>query len=240
MYRMHTASLESTFRPARNARMLPALGPIVLLGVLLGAWSVPARADAQAGAAIAQKGGGGAVVACMACHGAKGEGQAASGFPRLAGQPKAYIEKQLKEFASGRRDNPQMAPIAKALKPGQIQDVADYYSGLPAFQPSAPPAPQSAEYALGEKLATRGKWSDGMPACFSCHADGGTGVPPHFPALAGQPRAYTEAQLKAWQSSARHNDPQGLMKTVADKLSAAEVAAVSLYLENPSASGKDK
>ena len=206
-------------------------------------WPSQSRADAQAGAVLAQKGGGG-VVACMTCHGAKGEGQAAAGHPRLAGQPKAYLEKQLKEFASGRRDSPQMAPIAKMLKPGQIEDVTDYYSSLPGWKSTASSNPASPDtlssYAVGMKLATRGKWDNGLPACFACHAEGGTGVPPHFPALAGQPRAYTEAQLKAWQKSARVNDPQGLMKSVANKLTADEIAAVSLYLENPSPPRKEK
>lgn len=241
MYRIHTAIHDSGFnhgpgfRRDLRMRMLPCIGLMVLLAY----WPAQSRADAQAGAALAQKGGGG-VLACMTCHGPKGEGQAAAGFPRLAGQPKAYLEKQLKEFASGQRANPQMAPIAKMLNPRQVQDVADYYSSLPEWKPTGAPVTQSQEYALGKKLATRGKWSDGMPACFSCHAPGGTGVPPHFPALAGQPRAYTESQLKAWQSSARHTDPQGLMKTVANKLTAGEIAAVSLYLENPDESGKDK
>lgn len=234
------ARFDSFVRPL--TRTGPALAlSAVLVALLPGPGSAPARADAQAGATIAQKGGGGGVIACMTCHGAQGEGQAAAGFPRLAGQPRAYIEKQLKEFASGKRENPQMAPIAKQLKPEQIANLADYYSGLPDWKPgAAAPAPDAKAYALGRALATRGKWSEGVPACFSCHAEGGTGVAPHFPAIAGQPRAYTEAQLKAWQTSHRHNDPQGLMKTVAEKLTAEEVAAVSLYLEHPVVAGKDK
>lgn len=223
------------------ARALP--GRVLALALLVMTAPTLARADAQAGATIAQKGGGGGVIACMTCHGAQGEGQAAAGFPRLAGQPRAYIEKQLKDFASGKRENPQMAPIAKQLKPDQIANLADYYSGLPDWKPAAgaaAPASDAKAYALGRSLATRGKWSEGVPACFSCHAEGGTGVPPHFPAIAGQPRAYTEAQLKGWQTSHRHNDPQGLMKTVAEQLSAEEIAAVSLYLEHPVVAGKDK
>ena len=236
MYHTQTALFDlSTPSPLGRRTLLPLIG----LTMLLGAWSTQSSADAQAGAALAQKGGNG-VIACMTCHGVKGEGQAAAGFPRLAGQPKAYLEKQLKEFASGQRTSPQMAPIAKMLKPAQIQNLSDYYASLPAGTAAAPADTQAPAYAMGMKLATRGKWNDGMPACFSCHAPGGTGVPPHFPAIAGQPRAYTEAQLKAWQSNARHNDPQGLMKSVANKLTAAEISAVSLYLENPSEPGKDK
>ena len=225
--------------PGPRFRRVPVL-TLYATAMLIGIGSGGSRADVQAGAELAQKGGGGGILACMTCHGPRGEGQAAAGFPRLAGQPKAYIEKQLKEFASGQRSSPQMAPIAKNLKPAQISDLADYYASLPEWQPDAAPEARSDAYALGKKLATRGKWDAGMPACFSCHGAGGTGIPPHFPALAGQPRAYTESQLKAWQASARHNDPQGLMKSVANKLTASDIAAVSVYLETPSDTGKDK
>ncbi|HEY9097401.1 MAG TPA: c-type cytochrome [Thiobacillus sp.] len=208
---------------------------IGLLALALGSTHV--NADEAAGAALAQKGAPG-VLACVACHGAKGEGQAAAGFPRLAGQNQAYLEKQLQNFASGKRANPQMAPIASGLKPEQIKAVAAYYAGLPEWKPATATSPSTPEYKLGEILATKGKWRDGMPACFACHAAGGTGVAPHFPSIAGQPRNYTAAQLLAWQSDLRSNDPQNLMKSVAVKLTKAEIAAVSLYLENPAATGK--
>lgn len=79
-----------------------------------------------------------------------------------------------------------------------------------------------------------------MPACFACHGIAGEGVPPHFPALAGQPMAYTQTQLNAWRAAQRTNDPLGLMQAVAEKMSDAEIAAVSRYLENPSRPGKEK
>ena len=72
-----------------------------------------------------------------------------------------------------------------------------------------------------------------MPACFACHGVEGAGIPPHFPSIAGQNSAYIANQLKNWQTGARLNDPQGLMKAVADKLSAEDISAVSAYLANP-------
>lgn len=198
--------------------------------------SAPAHADPRAGAALAQQGAAGAP-ACVACHGAHGEGQAAAGFPRLAGQPQAYLLKQLQDFASGQRKSPQMEPIARALGTRQRRDAAEYYATLPARSAEAaalaPPSPAG----LGARLATRGNWDKGLPACFACHGRDGTGITPHFPALSGQPSAYTRAQLKAWQAGTRRNDPQGLMKSVADRMTDAEIDAVSLYLENP-ASGE--
>jgi cytochrome c553 len=68
------------------------------------------------------------VPACMTCHGAKGEGNAA--FPRLAGQHSAYIERQLEAFASNARANIIMHENSKNLTPEQISDVAAYVRSL--------------------------------------------------------------------------------------------------------------
>lgn len=195
------------------------------------------HADLLAGAALAQQGGPG-ITACAACHGARGEGQAAAGFPRLAGQPKAYLLKQLQEFANGKRKNPQMEPIARALSAQQRDDVADHYASLPGWKAGAKAAASSPQFLLGSSLATRGNWNKEIPACFACHGPDGAGIPPHFPALTGQPSAYTRGQLKAWQAGTRSNDPQGLMKAVAEKMTDAEIDAISLYLEHPSFSGR--
>lgn len=199
--------------------------------------SGPAHADRLSGAALAQQGGAG-ITACVACHGARGEGQAAAGFPRLAGQSQAYLLKQLQAFANGERKNPQMEPIARALNAQQMRNAADYYASLPGWKAEANPSASPPQSLLGSSLAIRGNWDKGIPACFACHGRDGAGIPPHFPAVAGQPSTYTLAQLRAWQAGTRGNDPQGLMKSVADKMTDAEIDAVSLYLENPSFSAR--
>ena len=236
-----------TFSPATSSTPRSLWMAAFTLTAFLGV--SPAHAGANEGAAIAQKGASGAP-ACMACHGANGEGQAAAGFPRLAGQPPAYLLKQLKELAAGQRKSAQMEPIARALSEKQMQDVAAYYGSLPQWQPKkggaetkqgdATSAQTPTPNSVGYNLANRGNWAKGVPACFACHGEGGVGVAPHFPALAGQPASYTRMQLEAWKTGKRENDPQGLMKSVAMRLSEAEVAAVSDYFENPNRDGKDK
>ncbi len=198
-----------------------------------------AHADGLAGATLAQKGSSG-TPACMTCHGANGEGQAAGGFPRLAGLSEAYLLKQLQAFSSGKRKNAIMEPIASSLDAEQMRDAADYYASLPAWKQTVAPDITSAQYALGLKIATEGDWSKEIPACFTCHGALGKGVPPHFPALAGQPRSYTQAQMNAWKARTRTNDPIGLMQMIGGKLTDPEIAAVSLFLENPSLAGKGK
>jgi cytochrome c553 len=85
--------------------------------------------EAQAGRKIYTEGiAAQGVPACMACHGAKGEGNSA--FPRLAGQHSAYIERQLEAFASNARANAIMHQNSKNLTPEQIRAVAAYVRSL--------------------------------------------------------------------------------------------------------------
>ncbi len=204
----------------------------IILVLLMSTHANASYADAQAGAAIT-KNGTGAATACMQCHGANGEGQATGGFPRLAGQGRNYLVKQLTDFKAKSRINPLMQPIANTLTTAQINDVADYYASLPGWKPAASPVPDTAQTARGAQLTHRGNWDKGMPACFACHGENGAGIAPHFPAIAGQRATYIAKQLKNWQAGTRSNDPQGLMKAVADKLSADDISAISAYLENP-------
>jgi cytochrome c553 len=66
------------------------------------------------------------VPACQACHGDKGQGNGA--FPRLAGQHRNYLEKQLEAFASNLRANEIMHENSKNLTALQISEVAAFLS----------------------------------------------------------------------------------------------------------------
>lgn len=187
--------------------------------------AAPAAAEVRAGERLATSATP-AGAACASCHGQRGEGMA--NFPRLAGAGTAYLRSQLEAFASGVRKNPIMQPIAQALSPEQRSQVAAYFSSLPATAAS-PDGTARAPSDTGAWLATRGRWEDSVPACAQCHGPGGVGVGEDFPPLAGQPAGYLAEQLRAWQSGARHPGPLGLMETIARKLSAADIQAVSDY-----------
>lgn len=205
----------------------------VLLGGLL-ACSAPVWADAlsDAGQKIATTGADG-VIACVACHGAKGEGMAAAGFPYLAGQGAAYLALQLQDFAKGERSNPVMAPIAKGLNAQQVQAVSAYYAQLPApFDAkglSAHLDTYPSKDAVGAWLANRGDWANNIPACIQCHGPGGVGVGDYFPAIAGQPAAYIREQLLAWKAQKRAPGPLALMGDVASRMNDAQMTAVADY-----------
>lgn len=69
------------------------------------------------------------IAACMSCHGPSGLGIPPA-FPRLSGQPAAYIETQLLAFKSGARVDSIMNPIAFLLSAQQIKELALYVSAL--------------------------------------------------------------------------------------------------------------
>ncbi|AAZ96082.1 cytochrome c-type protein [Thiobacillus denitrificans ATCC 25259] len=203
--------------------MRPHAGP-----TLAGALILAASAATAAPPAIVTQGKG-AATACATCHGADGLGNAQAGFPMLAQLPPAYLAKQIADFKAGTRSNPVMSPIAAALTPEDIEASARYYASLPrpaAHDTGADPATVD----RGRKLAIDGAWDRNVPPCFKCHAVDGGGVPPNFPPIAGQHASYTVSQLQAWKSGARSNDPQKLMKTVAQNLSDEDIRAVAAYL----------
>jgi cytochrome c553 len=170
------------------------------------------------------------VAACISCHGAKGEGNAAAGFPRLAGVNASYLCAQLSAFANGERQSTIMQPFAKLLSSNGRSAVALYFSSLPP--PAGIKADDNASIKpsdVGAWLATQGRWDQGLPACVQCHGPGGIGVGTTFPPLAGQPAAYIESQLLGWKKGARPPGPMALMPVIASKLSDADISAVAAY-----------
>jgi cytochrome c553 len=212
--------------PSRLLFQTAAVAVLLVGSTAAGAQKPSATAgDPKAGAQIAAAGANGAA-ACAGCHGQRGEGMAA--FPRLAGTGADYLRRQLDAFADGSRKNPIMQPIAQALSPQQRVQVAAYYASLPSTVKAADREARAPAEA-GAWLATRGRWSDDLPACAQCHGPGGAGVGADFPPLAGLPAEYIAAQLRAWQADGRPPGPLNLMEIVARKLKEADIQAVSAY-----------
>lgn len=195
---------------------------VLLLYLALGSTAYPAELPGRA----LYLDGGESVSACAGCHGARGEGHMQSGYPALAGQPEAYLAKQLQDYRSGLRASQIMEPIARQIAPLHAGSINAYIATLPAPVPISTASPN-----LGRQLALVGKWDDGIPPCDKCHGMNGRGIAPHFPALAGQLSAYIVDALESFRSEARHNDPLGLMRKVAKALTHDEVAAAANYYQ---------
>jgi len=65
--------------------------------------------------------------ACTACHGPDGNSPAPD-FPKIAGQHYDYLLKALKDYKTGARKNPIMAPLVANLTQRDIEDLAAYFS----------------------------------------------------------------------------------------------------------------
>ena len=174
--------------------------------------------------AVAQPAG---VQSCAICHGAQGEGNAANGVPRIAGQPQTYLERQLAAYADGRRPNEVMSLIARGLAPEQRAAVSAYYSGLRA--PAGKPARAAAPNDRGRALATRGDQALDVQACQNCHGPGGTGFGDVNPYLAGLDQRYLETALGEWSSGSRKSDPSQQMNQIARKLGAGDIKALAAF-----------
>ena len=183
----------------------------------------PAKADPAKAKPIAES-------VCVGCHGADGNSPAAPN-PHLAGQHAAYLLKQLTNFKSvdgkpAARDNAIMAGMVAGLSDEDMKNLAAYFS-----QQKLKPAVAKDEklIAEGQKLWRMGDFSKGIPACAGCHGPAGAGLPAQYPALAGQLPEYTEDQLKKFRSGERSNDPEKMMRMIADKMSDQQIKAVAEY-----------
>jgi cytochrome c553 len=178
----------------------------------------------------AAKGQGIAARVCAACHGPDGNSTMPAN-PKLAGQIQEYLQKQLGNFkpASGKkaeRESPIMMGMTASLSPEDMRNVAAFFSQQTA-KPGASKDKEALE--LGRKLWRAGDTSRGLPACAGCHGATGAGVPSQFPRLAGQYAEYTDSQLKAFRAGSRSNDPNRAMRTIAAKMTDAEISAVADY-----------
>jgi len=198
-------------------------GAIVLLATAGGAYTAQSDGISNAKSTPA------AAAVCGGCHGANGEGMPAANIPRLAGQWADYLDKQLRDYASGVRENPVMQNFAKPLTDQDRAAVATYYASL-----TAPYAPQSlggdaAQAAHGHQIAHQGLEAKRVQACDNCHGPDGSGVQHSAPYLAGQSAAYLASTLHAWQQGTRKNDSGKLMASVAGQLDDADITAVAAY-----------
>lgn len=96
---------------------------IIFLSISLGVSFAAQAGDIQAGKARSNT--------CVPCHGSKGISSNPV-WPDIAGQKEQYLAIQLKAFRDGEREHPLMTPMAQGLSDEDIENLAAYYSSLPA------------------------------------------------------------------------------------------------------------
>ena len=180
-----------------------------------------AAGDAAAGKAKAQ--------VCFACHGANGAGPANPAWPKLAGQHAKYIAKQLADFKKGKtRKDPAMAGQVASLSAADMANLGAF------FAEQTPKAGGAAKdkVVLGQRIYRGGNEKSGVAACAGCHLPNGVGNPAAgFPRLSGQNAAYTIKALNDFAKGVRSNDANGMMRSIAERMTDAEKSAVASYIE---------
>jgi len=185
--------------------------------------------DANHGEVIVAQGTAAGAPACAQCHAFTGGSDSSGAFPRIAGQPAAYLSRQLQDFRTGARANAIMSPIARALSPEDSDDVATYYANVETpFPPLAAADPDLVN--KGKEIAAKGAPAKGVPGCDSCHGANGAGEPPSIPYLNGQYAHYTAFELQMWRRGFRQNSPEA-MALFAGKLDDHEIEAIAAYYQ---------
>ncbi|MDO9312789.1 MAG: c-type cytochrome [Nitrosomonas sp.] len=169
---------------------------------------------------------------CAGCHSADGNSVIPMN-PILAGQHAEYITKQLIDFKAtesdpAKRNSPIMSSMVAALSPEDMKQLGDYYAQQKTT-PSQVTVDDDKLIELGKLLYHGGSLANGVPACASCHGPNGSGIPPRYPAIAGQHAEYTLTQLNLFSTGDRAND-KNVMQQVITRLNGYEKRAVSAYI----------
>jgi len=190
---------------------------LVALALLGGGLSVASAAQAESLAARA-------VALCAGCHGADGN-SVATAFPKLAGQQKKYLLRELMDFKSGKRASEIMAPVMATLSENDLTELAVYYARQ---KPAPGVVGDPALLALGKDLYLKGNSKTDVPSCESCHDETGNGDG-KFPRVAGQHVDYTLDQFRLYAAGKRTNGAR-VMQAVAERMSEQEARAVAEYM----------
>lgn len=215
---------------------------LLSLGLVVVAQGAVAAGDAASGATK--------IAVCGACHAADGNSLVGT-FPKLAGLGERYLLKQLidiqawdleqdaaKKAATGRAV-PEMTGQLVAMSKQDLADIAAFYasqtiqlSGAKQIEVQVNSGIKVDGLELGKRIYRAGNMTTSVPACTGCHAPDGKGnEPAAFPRLSGQHPEYIEKQLRAFRAGDRTNDGDSMiMRSIADKMSDAEIIAVANYI----------
>ena len=197
----------------------------LILAGLIAVSSITMTGSVLAGDAVAGKA---KSAACGGCHGFDGNSLIPT-YPKLAGQNEAYITKQVKDFkADTTRKNEIMKGMVAALSDVDAADIGAYFQAQSLKEAATF---DESKIAAGREIYKGGNLQTGIPACQACHGPKGSGTAGiGYPQLGGQYVDYTLAQLKAFKSGSRTNDDKKLMRSIVEKMSDEDMAAVANYI----------
>lgn len=126
---------------------------------------------------------------CVNCHGGDGGGEVNGNAPRLAGQHRLVVIRQLVDYRYDDRRDPRMESVTTGHRLQSAQDMADVAEFIASLQPRTP-----AGQGPGTRLEQgRKTYSD---RCSTCHGKSGQGEAAILiPRLGGQHYAYLLRQF---------------------------------------------
>jgi Cytochrome c553 len=161
---------------------------------------------------------------CAGCHGEFGQGGKDGEYPRIAGQPMAYIVKQMHLFRDRKLDNMAMLEYVnpRDFPEADVYDVSAYIAQIELLT-QLPPIDESKEFdplarlQLAKRLLNiprteQGDAEKGRVAynkeCRSCHGTDGWGkkTDGEIPMLAGQHTKYLLRQVEKYRQGLRKHD----------------------------------
>ncbi len=167
---------------------------------------------------------------CTKCHETELAPPVSDRIPRLAGQPRPFLLRALKEYRADARQSGIMEPVAAEIPDALIADVAAYYADLTP-PPSSPPN-FTGNPERGREIALNGDPDNRVAACQACHS---SAAKPEYPRLAGQSASYMTARLKHWKTGHTNETPlAALMANAMGKLSDEQIDdVVAWYASRP-------
>ena len=159
---------------------------------------------------------------CVYCHGVQGNAES-SFYPRLAGQPPAYLRQQLKAYQDGTRQNRMMSSLALAITAEEIDTLSDYLAAQKIDVNLSRPDSGAFDPISKRTISS-------AQTCDNCHGDtqardGG------YARLKGQGYHYLVSQLKAYRDGQR-SDPTGIMKSITANLSEQNIIDLARHYAN--------
>jgi len=155
---------------------------------------------------------------CAGCHGEFGEGGGDGEYPRLAGLPAKYLEKQLRAFKNKERHSIAMAMYAtdRELPEADLLDISIYHSELELLTKMPDVASDMDAYQrllIARRVMNVPRYEGDTDSgrdlynrkCKKCHGAEGKGRG-SIPQLAGQYTVYLRLQIELYRSGERKNE----------------------------------
>lgn len=118
-------------------------------------------------------------------------------------------------------------PRAVRTAKGNVRKAEDAVIAVDSDQAKA-----EALIVRGEQIYYGGDMKKNIPACAACHSPSGSGNgPAAYPALVGQNYEYIVNQLENFKDYKRTNDPAGMMRDIAERMSDTEIQAVATFIK---------